>query len=66
MTTIAISVDNHSRRTALTVEHMIDAETKECRILIAYSTEDGQLFQMIVGSHSTPRAVWPTGAWSQA
>src|SRR5690606_15550757 len=34
MTAIAISVDNHARCTALTVEHMIDAETKKCRILI--------------------------------
>ncbi len=32
----------------------------------AYSTEDGHRFHGIVGSHSTPRAVWPTGAWSQA
>ena len=26
----------------------------------------GHGFHGIVGSHSTPRAVWPTGAWSQA
>ncbi|TJZ76616.1 alcohol dehydrogenase catalytic domain-containing protein, partial [Paracoccus hibiscisoli] len=32
----------------------------------AYSTEDGHRFHGIVGSHSTPRAVWPTGAWGQA
>lgn len=32
----------------------------------AYSTEDGHQVHGIVGSHSTPRAVWPTGAWTQA
>ena len=36
------------------------------RSLYAYSTEDGHRFHGIVGSCSTPRAVWPTGAWSQA
>ncbi len=29
-------------------------------VLVAHSREDGQLFHGIVGSHSTPRAVWPT------
>lgn len=39
---------------------------KRFRALLAYSTEDGHRFHGIVGSHSTPRAVWPTGAWGQA
>ena len=32
----------------------------------AHSTEDGHRFHAIVGSHSTPRAVWPTWSWGQA
>ncbi|MFC7705228.1 hypothetical protein ACFQXB_13590 [Plastorhodobacter daqingensis] len=45
MTAIAISVNNHARCTALTVEHMIDAETKKCRIFIG---DENTLFNQTV------------------
>ncbi|EHH03917.1 hypothetical protein ATCR1_19606 [Agrobacterium tumefaciens CCNWGS0286] len=34
MTTIAISIDYHSRRATLTAEHMIDSKTEKRWVLI--------------------------------
>jgi hypothetical protein len=55
MTTIAISIDNHSRCTALTVEHMIDAETKKARILIG---DENTLFNQTVSFGPVAFLVW--------